>query len=162
MAVLVGADGSAKLDLGDGLICVANIFSWSARLRRETLRTTTQADEFQRRTAGLGDWSGSFSFKMQFSDDIAIAQSSWQILDFALTKTDDELKADLELILQRYQLPPDHDIFGTTIDGIVKLAGTVVIGDISMDCEDPEQPIIAVASWEGDGALTPERSDLEP
>lgn len=162
MGVLVGADGSAKLDLGNGLICVANIFSWNAKLGREMLPTTTQADEFRRRTAGLGDWSGSFSFRLQFSDDTTVAQSSWQILDFALTKTDDELKADLELILQRYQLPPDHGIFGTTIDGIVQLTGTVVIGDISLNCEDPEQPIIAVASWEGDGALTPERSDLEP
>ena len=66
----------------------------------------------------------------------------------------------MELILQRYQLPADYDIFGSTINGIVSLTGTVAIGDISLDCEDPEQPIVAVASWAGDGALTPERSDL--
>lgn len=161
MAVLVGADGGAELDLGDGLICVANIFSWRAELRREMLRRTTQADEFERRTAGLGDWSGSFSFRLQFSDDTSVAQSSLQILDYALTKSDDALKADLELILQRYRLPADCDLFGTTVNGIVSLKGTVVIGDVSLNCEDPEQPIIAVASWTGDGALTPERSDLE-
>lgn len=157
MAVLVGADGVAKLDLGDGLICVANIFSWRARLSREMLRRTTQADEAERRTAGLADWSGSFSFRLQFSDDISTAQSAWQILDFALTNTDDGLKANLELILQKYQLVPDYDIFNSTVDGVIKLTGVVVIGDISMDCSDPEQPIVCEASWAGDGALTPVR-----
>lgn len=157
MSVVVGADGEAKLNLGDGLICVANIFSWRARLSREMLRRTTLADEFERRTGGLGDWTGSFSFRLQFSDDTSIAQSSWQILNFALTGTDDNLKADLGLVLQRYQLPAGHDMFDSTIDGVIKLAGTVVIGDISLDCTDPEQPIVCEASWSGDGALAPER-----
>jgi len=158
MSVLVGSDGAAKINLGGGLKFVANIFSWTARLRREMLRQTTQADDYEKRTAGLGDWSGSFSFRMQFSDDTSVAQSAWQLLDFALTKNDNDLKASIELILQSYKLPPDCDIFKTTIPGIIKLTGTVVIGDLSMNCEDPEQPIIAVANWEGDGALTPVRT----
>jgi hypothetical protein len=158
MAVLVGSDGAAKINLGGGLKFVANIFSWTARLRREMLRQTTQADDYEKRTAGLGDWSGSFSFRMQFSDDTSVAQSAWQLLDFALTKNDNDLKASIELILQSYRLLPDCDIFKTTIPGVIKLTGTVVIGDLSMNCEDPEQPIIAVASWEGDGALTPVRT----
>jgi hypothetical protein len=60
--------------------------------------------------------------------------------------------------LQSYKLPPDCDIFKTTIPGVIKLTGTVVIGDLSLNCEDPEQPIIAVANWEGDGAMTPVRT----
>lgn len=160
MTVLVGADGSVELDLGDGLICVANVFTWEAELKREMLRRTTQADEFERRTAGLGDWSGSFSFRMQFSDDIEQAQSAWQILEYAVTGSDDDLKADIDLVLQHYRRPPDYDIFNSTIAGVIKLTGTVVIGDIRLDCEDPEKPIVAVAIWQGDGPLALERSDL--
>lgn len=160
MAVLVGTDGSAQLDLGGGLKYVANIFSWQAQLRREMLRQTTQADDFERRTGGLGDWTGSFSFRLQFSDDTSTAQSSWQLLEYALTETDDNLKADMNLVLQRYQLAPDYDIFDSTIAGAISLNGTIVIGDLSLDCQDPEQPVVAVASWEADGALTPYRSDL--
>jgi hypothetical protein len=158
MSLLVGSDGAAQINLGGGLKFVANIFSWNARLRREMLRQTTQADDYEKRTAGLGDWSGSFSFRMQFSDDTSVAQSAWQLLDFALTKNDDDLKASIALILQSYKLPPDCDIFKTTIPGVIKLTGTVVIGDLSLNCEDPEQPIIAVANWEGDGAMTPVRT----
>lgn len=158
MAVLVGADGAAQINFGNGLKYVANIKSWRASLKRDMLRRTTLADEAERRTGGLADWSGDFEFRLQFSDDTTVAQSSWQILDFALTNTDDDLKADLSLILQRYQLVPDYDIFKTTIAGVIKLTGTVVIGDVSLNCEDPEQPIIAVASWQGDGALVPQRS----
>jgi hypothetical protein len=158
MAVIVGTNGAAKLNLGGGLKYVANMFSWNARLRREMLRQTTQADNYEKRTAGLGDWTGSFSFRLQFSDDTSVAQSAWQLLNFAFSNTDDTLKASMELILQSEKLPPDFDIFKTTVSGIIKLTGTVVIGDISMDCEDPEQPIVAVANWEGDGALTLARS----
>jgi hypothetical protein len=158
MSLLVGSDGAAQINLGSGLKFVANIFSWNARLRREMLRQTTQADDYEKRTAGLGDWSGSFSFRMQFSDDTSVAQSAWQLIDFALTKNDDDLKASIALILQSYKLPPDCDIFKTTIPGVIKLTGTVVIGDLSLNCEDPEQPIIAVANWEGDGAMTPVRT----
>jgi len=158
MAVLVGADGAARLDLGNGLKYVANIFSWNAQLRREMLRQTTQADNYEKRTGGMGDWTGSFSFRLQFSDDTSVAQSAWQLLNFAFTENDDDLKAGIELILQSYKLPPDCDIFRTTVPGIIKLTGTVVIGDISMNCEDPEQPIVAVANWEADGALTPVRT----
>lgn len=158
MAVLVGADGEVRLNLGNGSTCVASIFSWRARLSREMLRRTTQADEFQRRTAGLGDWSGSFSFRLQFSDDTSTAQSAWQILEFACNNTDDDLKANVELILQAYQISPDYDTFSSTIDGVIKLTGVVVIGDISMDCTDPEQPIVCEATWAGDGALTLQRT----
>lgn len=162
MAVLVGADGAAQINLGGGLKYVANIRSWRASLKRDMLRRTTLADEAERRTGGLADWSGDFEFRLQFSDDATAAQSSWQILDFALTNTDDDLKADISLILQRYQLPPDCDLFDNTIAGVISLNGTVVIGDVSLNCEDPEQPIIAVASWQGDGALVPYRSDQDP
>lgn len=158
MAVIVGADGAAQINLGGGLKYIANIRSWRASLRRDMLRRTTLADEAERRTGGLADWTGDFEFRLQFSDDTTVAQSAWQMLDFALSNTDDDLKADLSLILQRYQLSPDYDIFDTTVAGIVKLTGTVVIGDVSLNCEDPEQPIIAVASWAGDGALTPLRA----
>ena len=126
-------------------------------MKRDMLRRTTQADEFERNTGGLGDWSGDFEFRLQFSDDTTTAQSAWQMLNFALTGTGDSLKSELSLILQSYQLTPDYDIFDTTIAGVIKLTGTVVIGGVSLNCEDPEQPIIAVASWSGDGALTPQR-----
>lgn len=158
MSVIVGTDGAAKLNLGGGLKYVANMFSWTAQLRREMLRQTTQADNYEKRTGGMGDWTGSFSFRLQFSDDTSVAQSAWQLLNFAFSNTDDTLKAGIELILQSEKLPPDCDIFKTTVSGIIKLTGTVVIGDISMNCQDPEQPIVAVANWEADGALTLARS----
>jgi hypothetical protein len=124
------------------------------------LDQTTQADDYKKRTGGLGDWTGSFSFRLQFSDDTSVAQSAWQLLNHAFTSTDDDLKADLRLVLQSYQLSSDCDIFQTTIADTISLRGTVVIGDISMNCEDPEQPIVAVASWEADGALLLQRGDL--
>lgn len=158
MTVLKGSDGKAQLNLGDGLKSVANIFSWRAQRRIEMLRRTTQADETERRTAGIADWSGSFSFRLQFSDDTTTALSAWQILNFALMNTDDNLKASVNLILQAYQISPDYDIFNTTVSGIIKLTGTVVVSDVSLDCSDPEQPIVAVASWEGDDALILERT----
>lgn len=157
MAVLVGADGAAQIDLGGGLKYIANIKSWRCQFKREMLRRTTQADESERRTGGLADWSGDFELHMQFSDDESIALSAWQFLDFAFTGTDDDLKADISLILQSYQLPSECDIFRTTVTGVVKLTGTVVIGDVSLNCEDPERPIIAVVNWEADGGLTLER-----
>ena len=157
MTVLKGSDGRAQLNLGGGLKCMANIFSWRAQRKMEMLRRTTQADEAERRTAGIADWSGSFSFRLQFSDDQTTALSAWQILNFALTNTDDALKAGISLILQAYKISPDYDIFNTTIAGVIKLTGTVVVSDVSLDCSDPEQPIVAVASWEGDGALILER-----
>lgn len=161
MAVIVGADGAAKIELGDGLKYIANIFSWQADLRRAMLRTTTQADDFERRTGGLGDWTGSFSFRLQFSDDTEVAQSAWQLLQHVCTGTDDGLKASVSLILQQYAVQHDYDIpFESTIGGTISLNGTVVVGGVSLNCEDPEKPIIAVASWEGDGALIPQRSDL--
>lgn len=158
MAVLVGADGAAQIDLGAGLKYIANIKSWRCKMTREMLDRTTQADESRRRTGGLSDWSGDFEFHIQFSDDTGTALSAWQLLDFAFTNTDDDLKADISLILQQQNHPSNCDIFSTTVAGIVKLTGTVVIGDISLNCEDPEQPIIAVANWEADGPLGLERS----
>jgi hypothetical protein len=158
MSVIVGSSGAAQINLGDGIKYVANIFSWNASLKRDMLSRTTQADEAERRTGGLADWTGDFSFRLQFSDDTATAQSAWQMLDFAYSKTDDDLKAELRLILQSHKLPPDCDIFRTTVSGIVRLAGTIVIGDVSLDCTDPEQPIIAKAFWSGDGALALQRA----
>lgn len=158
MSVLVGAHGAAQINLGGGLKYVANIFSWDASMKRNMLRRTTQADDFETNTGGMASWSGSFSFRLQFSDDVNTAQSAWQMLDFALTGTDDDLKANFRLILQSHKLPPDYDIFDTTVGGIIQLAGTIVIGDLSLDCTDPEQPIVAVATWSGDGALTPQRA----
>ena len=158
MSVLVGSHGAAQLDLGGSLKYVANIFSWDASMKRAMLNRTTQADDFEKNTGGLAGWSGSFSFKLQFSDDTSTAQSAWQMLDFAYSNTDDDLKAELRLILQSYKLPPDYDIFKSTVSGIIRLAGTIVIGDVSLDCTDPEQPIIAKAFWSGDGALALERA----
>jgi hypothetical protein len=159
MGVIVGSDGGVQINLGGGLKYVANIFSWNVNMGRNMLRTTTQADEAERRTAGLADWTGDFSMRLQFSDDTNVAQSSWQMLNFALTGVDDGLKADLRLMLQSYQvLPEDCDIFRTTIPGIISLVGTVVIGDVRLDCTDPGEPIILVLSWSGDGALTLQRS----
>lgn len=158
MSVIVGNDGAAKLNLGSGLIYVANIFSWEAELSYEMLRQTTLADDYERRTGGLGDWTGSFSFRLQFSDDIETAQSSWQILQYACSKQDDDLKAGIELCLQREEKPADCEIFDSTIPGTISLIGTVVIAGIRLDCSDPEQPIVAVAIWNADGALTPYRS----
>lgn len=160
MAVITGADGSCKIDLGDGSVYVANVFLWNAELRRDMLRTTTQADEFERGTGGMGSWSGSFSFYLQFSDDASNAYSAWQLFSHIATKTGDDLKAYLQLIVQRNAASPDYDIFDSVISGEIRLAGQVVIGDLSLNCQDPERPIVAAASWQADGGLTPERSDL--
>jgi len=158
MSILVGSDGAAQINLGDGLKYVANIFSWNASMKRDMLDRTTQADDFEKRTGGLAGWSGSFSFRIQFSDDIGTVQSAWQMLDFAFSNTDDDLKSELRLILQSRKLPPDYNIFKSTVSGIIQLAGTIVIGDVSLDCSDPEQAIIAVANWSGDGALSLQRA----
>jgi hypothetical protein len=58
--------------------------------------------------------------------------------------------------LQREQLPAD-DIFSTTISGVIKLVGTVVLEGVSLNCEDPERAVVAVARWLADGALALER-----
>jgi len=157
MAVIVGSDGAVQIDLGNGLKYMANIKSWRARLGRDLLDKTTQADDSKKRTAGLADWTGDFAFNLEFSDDVSVALSAWQMLEFALSGRDDELKADVALILQRYGILPDCNIFQTSIPGVIRVTGTVVIGDIAIDCEDPEQPLVLVASWGADGALTPER-----
>jgi len=157
MAVIVGSDGAVKIDLGNGSKYIANTLSWQCRLNRDMLRRTTQADEAEKRTAGLADWTGDFAFQMQFSDDTAIAQSSWQMLNFALSNTDDQLKAELVLILQRNQILPDYNIFNTSVQGVVKLTGMVVIGNVSLNCQDPEQPLALVAEWSADGVLVLQR-----
>ena len=153
MSIVVGSDGAAQINLGSGVKYIANIFSWDASMKREMLRRTTQADEVERRTGGLADWSGSFSFRLEFSDDTTVALSAWQMLDFAFNRTDDNLKAEIRLIVQSYKVPPSCDTFQTGVSGTIRLTGTVVIGDIRLDCTDPEQPIVAVANWSGDGAL---------
>lgn len=157
MTVIVGVDGSVELDLGNGLKYVANIFKWDAELKREFLDQTTQADDFGRATAGLATWSGSLSTYLQFSDDTSVAQSSWQILEYAVSGVDDDLKAAVKLTLQRQPPDDDYDIFDSTIAGEIRLTGTVVIGDIRLECTDPEQPIVMVLIWTGDGPLTPLR-----
>jgi hypothetical protein len=157
MTVIVGVDGSAELDLGSGLKYVANIFAWDAELKRDILDQTTQADDFGRATAGLATWSGSFSTYLQFSDDTSVAQSSWQIFEYAISGVDDQLKAAIKLTLQREAPTDDYDIFDSTIAGEIRLTGTVVIGDIRLNCEDPEKPIVMVMTWSGDGPLTPRR-----
>lgn len=162
MSVIKGADGGIKINLGDGSRFIANTFRWNAKLRREMLRQTTQADDFEKRTAGIGDWTGSLSFYMQLSDDTSIAQSGMQLIEHVMSNTGDDLKASIELVLQRWEIPADYDTFNTSIKGAVSLTGTVVIGDMGFDCEDPERPVIATASWEADGPLTPVRSDLLP
>lgn len=157
MTVIVGADGAVQINLGNGLKYMANVTSWRANLGRDMLDKTTQADDAKRRTAGLADWTGDFAFSIEFSDDISVAQSAWQMLQFALSGRDDELKAEIALILQHHGIPPDCNIFQASIPGVIRLTGTVVIGDIKIDCEDPEKPLVLVASWGADGALTPER-----
>jgi hypothetical protein len=153
MGVIVGSDGAVQLDLGAGNKYVANTFSWTVKTKREMLNRTNLSDDAKRRTAGIADWTGNFSFRLQLSDDTAQALSAYQILEHLYTKTGDELKAQLHLVLQRGKLPPDYDIFNSTIGGVVKLVGTVVIETIGLDCATPENPVIARADWEGDGAL---------
>jgi hypothetical protein len=155
MPVIVGSDGAIQFDLGGGSLCTANTFAWSVNLGRETLPTTKQGDEAVTRTGGLADHTGSVSIRLQFSDDTSTANSAWQILDFALGNTDDDLKADLTLYLQRSGLTAGcgDDAFDTAIQDAIVLAGTVVVAGISLDCTAPEEPIVAVISWEADGAL---------
>lgn len=158
MAVIVGADGAAQIDLGNGLKYMANITSWSIRLDRGYLDRTDLSHEAKKRTAGLADWTGDFSFNIQLSEDTSVALSAWQLLQFIIAGRDDELKAEVALILQRNQVMADCNIFQTTIPGAVWLAGTVVIGSVGLDCEDPEKPLVGLAQWGADGALTLHRS----
>lgn len=156
MPVIVGSDGAVQFDLGSGSLCTANTFAWSVNLGRETLPTTKQGDEAVTRTGGLADHTGSVSIRLQFSDDTANANSAWQLIDFALGNTDDDLKADVKLYLQRSGLTAGcgDDAFDTVIQDPIVLAGTVVIAGISLDCTDPGEPVVAVLNWEADGALT--------
>jgi hypothetical protein len=154
VAVLVGADGGARIDLGNGLKFIAGVISWRALCSNKPLSRTTQADEAAKSTGGLSEWSGDFELHLQFSDDESVALSSWQMLEFALAAKGGSRKAEIALILQAHQLPPDYDVFSGTIPGVIKLAGTVTIADVSIDCEDPEQPIVCVVNWEGDGDLS--------
>lgn len=153
MGVLVGADGAAKINLGNGLKYIANIKSWRVLCSNKPLKRTTQADEASRCTGGLFEWSGDFEFHLEFSDDESVALSAWQMLNFALSARGDDRKAEIALILQAHQLPPDYDVFSSTIPGVIKLTGTVTIANVPINCEDPEQPIVCVANWEGDGDL---------
>ena len=154
MTVILGSDGGIQFDLGNGLVCVANVFSWSANLGRETLDTTKQGDEARTRTGGLADHTGSVSLRLQFSDDTAV-NSAWQILNHVLTNSDDDLKASLKLILQSPGGGGTCDpVFDTLIPDAVSLTGSAVITDVSLDCSDVGEPVVAVMSWEADGALT--------
>lgn len=154
MSVIFGSDGAIQFNLGPGQRCTANVFSWSVNLGRETLDTTRQGDEARSRTGGLADHTGSVSLRLQFSDDDTTANSAWQILEFALGNTDDDLKAAITLYLQRSDPPAScDDVFDTLVRVPIKLTGTVVIGGISLDCTDPGEPIVAVLNWESDGPL---------
>jgi hypothetical protein len=154
MSVILGSEGSIQFDFGNGSRCVANVFSWSVNLGRETLDTTRQGDEARSRTGGLADHTGSVSLRLQFSDDDSQANSAWQIMEFALGGSDDELKADLTLYLQRSAPPAGcDDTFGLLIQDAIFLAGRAVITGVNLDCTDPGEPVVAVVGWEADGAL---------
>jgi hypothetical protein len=157
MTVVVGTDGAAKIDLGSGLKYMANIRSWELSVSRPSLSRTNLGDEAERSVSGVAKWTGDFEFHLVFSEDESVALSSWKMLEFALAGVGDELFADIELILQRHQIAPDFEVFRSTIPGVIKLSGTVLVTDVRMDCTDPGEPIVMVADWEGDGALTPVR-----
>ena len=155
MPVIVGSDGAVQFDFGGGLTYVANVFAWSVNLGRETLPTTKQGDEAVTRTGGLADHTGSVSMRLRFAEDGAEALSAWQLINFALGNTDDALKASIKLFIQTAGVSADcEDITGLLIQDPISLTGTVVIASISLDCTDPGEPVVAVASWEADGALT--------
>lgn len=160
MAVITGSDGAVKINLGNGLKYIADIVSWTVNMNRDILSRTTAADENERNTGGRGSWQGDIELHVSFSDDESVALSSWQLLEFAINNTDDDLKAELRLVLQRYKIAPDCAIFQTSVSGVVELVGTVVVGPISMNCEDPEQPIVLVVNWTGDGPLSLQRTAL--
>lgn len=154
MAVILGSDGFIQLDLGNGLLCVANAFSWTVNLDRETLDTTRQGDEARRRTGGLADHTGSLSLRLLFAEDTAQALSAWQLLNFAITGADDALKAGMSLYLQRDSPPANcSDELGMLIPGAITLSGTVVVTSINLDCTEPGEPVVAVVNWAADGAL---------
>lgn len=153
----IGSDGEVRFNFGGGAKPVANIFSWTASMRREALDQTDLSDEATRRTGGLISWAGDFSMRLEFSDDETIAQSAWQVLDFAFSGTDDQSKAEISLIIQRSGYSPDFVDFRTSILDTIRLAGTVVITGVKLDCTDPGQAVIAVVDWEGDGELTLQR-----
>jgi hypothetical protein len=153
MAVAVGADGAAQFDFGNGLKYMANMFAWDIDYGSETLPQTNLADTHKRRTGGLKDSSGSFSFYLQFSEDEEPAHSALQMLDFIFNGTGNQLKTEMELILQRSKIAPDYDVFMSSVPGVIKLSGTVLVPRIRLNCENPERPLIAVAQWEGDGPL---------
>ena len=153
MAVILGSDGAVKIDLGDGLKYIAQIRSWEAALSRPSLRRTTMADEAEKRASGVADWGGNFELQIVLSEDDSTALSAWKLLQFLLAGVDEGLKADVELILQRYQISADCVTFGTSLSGVVKLAGTVLLTDVRLDCQSPEEALVLVVYWEGDGAL---------
>ena len=100
MAVLLGGDGCVRVDLGGGVQYVAEVFQWELRLGRETLDTTRQGDEARRRTGGLADHTGSISYRAVLYQDGGMVASAWQLLNFILNNTDDDLGCWLDLLLQ--------------------------------------------------------------
>lgn len=160
MAVITGSDGAVKINLEDGLKYIAEIVSWTVNMDRGMLSRTNAADESERTTGGRNSWKGDIELHVAFSDDTSVALSSWQLLEFAINNTDDDLKAELRLVLQRYGVMPDCNVFKTSVAGVVELVGTVVLGPVSLNCEDPEQPIVLVISWTADGPLALQRTAL--
>jgi hypothetical protein len=153
MSVAVGTDGAVRFGLGDGLKYMANIFSWGMDGGSESLSQTNLADTHKRRTGGLKDSSGSLSFYLEFSEDSAVALSALRMLDFIVNGTGDELKAEIVLVLQRNRIAADYDVFRSSVPGVVRLSGNVLVPRVRLNCENPEKPLIAVADWEGDGPL---------
>jgi hypothetical protein len=160
MAIITGSDGAVKINLGDGLEYIAEVVSWTVNMDREMLSRTNAADESERTTGGRNSWTGDLELHVAFSDDTSVALSSWQLLAFAINNTDDDLKAELRLVLQRYGVMPDYTVFNTSVAGVVELVGTVVLGPVSLNCEDPEKPIVLVISWTADGPLALQRTAL--
>lgn len=158
MTVILGGDGLVALTLPTGdpetpgtLKAVAEVFSWSASLGRETLRTTRQDDESERRTAGRSDHTGSISLRINLLEDDAECLSLLQLLELTTTATDDDLKATITLWVTR---GGSGDVCDSSLDDAVSLQGSVVITDIRIDCSEPDAPVVAVMSWESNGGLS--------
>lgn len=160
MSVIFGSDGAIQFDLGPGLRYVANVFEWKANFGRETLDTTKQGDEARTRTGGLADHTGDVSIRIELSDDNSIADSAWQLLTYAINNDDDDLKADIKLIIQSAggNKLCSESPFGSFIGESVYFEGTVVVSSVSLTCGDPGDPIVAVLNWEADGKLLLARS----
>lgn len=157
--VLIGTDGLIFMQLADLGQVVANSFRWTVTLGNEFLEKTDLSNEARRKTGGLKNHTGSFTIMVNFLENNQEALSVWQLLNFAVSNTDDDMQAQIELIIQKGGLPLQHSTCDASpITDQISLVGTVVVGDISINCEDPANPLVATLAWEADGLLTPTRS----